>query len=351
MPALNWPLSVPCCSPNRRLRSTSERRRMAPRASTRRMATWLLPAAVLAQDHGALNRIRFLAEAEQADFAAHHGAVGLVEIQQFQRGVVAGAFQPGADKTAGERLEAAVFQVHGEEGGVRSDVDQAEGFVEFDAVEQHDLTVEQGDVAQMNIAMAFTDEAFGLASGQQWLEPGETAFSPGLQGIELLQVGLVREQWTDLLEILPDWRHDRLRRAQLMGQGHLRRVEMELGDLFGQGVDMRFAQLAACLHFGEQLILRKLAHFQGVLDDRAITAQLRGFGATADRQNCQVQALSEALVEAQLFLAEVFARGQFGEVEEAEIHRFLDLVGIGTGQHYPGDMRLDDLESLYRMGV
>ncbi|MNV61871.1 hypothetical protein D3C71_1543970 [compost metagenome] len=63
----------------------------------------------------------------------------------------------------------------------------------------------------MNIAMAFADEAFGLAPGQQRLESFETAFSPGLQGIELLQVGLVREQWADLLEILPDRRHDRLR--------------------------------------------------------------------------------------------------------------------------------------------
>ncbi|MNL83746.1 hypothetical protein D3C87_2114800 [compost metagenome] len=61
--------------------------------------------------------------------------------------------------------------------------------------------------------------------------------------------------------------------------------------------------------------------------------------------------MSEALVEAQFFLAEVFASGQFAEVEEAEIHRFLDLVGIGPGQHYPGNMRLDDLESLYRMGI
>ncbi len=38
-------VSLHGCSPNRRLRSTSERRRMAPRASTRRMATWLLPTA------------------------------------------------------------------------------------------------------------------------------------------------------------------------------------------------------------------------------------------------------------------------------------------------------------------
>ncbi|MDT4875097.1 hypothetical protein FQZ97_1104400 [compost metagenome] len=126
---------------------------------------------------------------------------------------------------------------------------------------------------------------------------------------------------------------------------------MKASDLFGQCVDMRFAKLAARLHLSEQLILRELAHFQRVFDGRAIACQLRVLGTTVDRQNFQVQALGQALVEAQLFLAEVFASGQFGEVEEAEIHRFLDLVGIGPGQHYPGNMRLDDLESLYRMGI
>jgi len=104
-------------------------------------------AAVLREDFLALRGVLLLTQTEQADLGAHQGAVGLVEIQQVEGGVVAGVFQPGIDKASGQRLEVAILQVHGQEGGVRGDVDQAERLVELDAVEQHHVTVEQGGVA------------------------------------------------------------------------------------------------------------------------------------------------------------------------------------------------------------
>ncbi|MNE48964.1 hypothetical protein D3C80_1434560 [compost metagenome] len=92
--------------------------------------------AVLAQDHHALDRILLLGQAEQADLGADHGAVGLVERQQGQPLVVAGQLQVGIDEAPRQRLEAAILEIHGEEGGVADYVDQAERFVELDAVEQ-----------------------------------------------------------------------------------------------------------------------------------------------------------------------------------------------------------------------
>src|SRR3990167_115740 len=126
---------------------------------------------------------------------------------------------------------------------------------------------------------------------------------------------------------------------------------VEVGNLFGQGVDMRFTQFPARLHVTEQLALRELTHFQRVFDGWTSAAELRGIDAAADRQYFKVEVLSQALIEAQLFLAEVFACAQLGEVEKAEIHRLLELVGKGDGEHHPGNMGFDNLELLYGMGV
>ncbi|MNT48777.1 hypothetical protein D3C72_1855770 [compost metagenome] len=100
----------------------------------------------------------------------------------------------------------------------------------------------------------------------------------------------------------------------------------------GHLVDVLGGQFTVGLQGAEHLVLRELAHFQRVLDRFAFATQLRRFGATGDRQDVQVQAFGQALVQAQLFVAEVLACGQFGEIEEAEIHRLLDLVGIVASQ-------------------
>jgi hypothetical protein len=42
----------------------------------------------------------------------------------------------------------------------------------------------------------------------------------------------------------------------------------------------------------------------------------------------------------------MLARGDIGKVEEAEVHRLLDLVGVRAGEDYPGYMGLDDTKTL-----
>src|SRR5690606_8023202 len=95
----------------------------------------------------------------------------------------------------------------------------------------------------------------------------------------------------------------------------------------------------------------ELAHLQQILDGGALAGK-PGFGlAAGDRYDIKIQVVGKPLVESQLLLAEVLACIQRGEIEEAEVHRLLDLVGEGAGQDDPGDVRLDDLEGLYRMRV
>ncbi len=122
-------------------------------------------------------------------------------------------------------------------------------------------------------------------------------------------------------------------------------------DLFGHLVDVRAGQLTVGLQGAEQLALRELAHFQRVFDNRAVTAQLRRFGRAGDRQHFKIQIFGQALVQAQLFVAEMPAIFQFGEVQEAEVHRFLQFISVRAGQYDPGNMGLDDLERFHRMGV
>ncbi len=308
-------------------------------------------AAVLTQDHLALHGVLFLEQPEQIDLGAHHGAIGLVQVEQLQRGIVATVLEPAVDEAAGLALQAAVFQIHGEEGGVRGDIDQAEGVVELNAVEQHHLVINDGGVAQVKIAMAFANEALLTALFEQWLQTADGRFGPVEQGVQLLQIGRFAEQRADLFEVLPHRRDYGFGSAERMVGGHPWGGQVELGDPLGQRIDVSVAQFSAGLHLGHQLRLGEFAHLQHVLDRLAGTIQLGRLDATGNRQHFQIKVGRQALVQAQFFLAEVFAGAQLGEVEEAEIDRLLELVGIGAGQDDPGNMRLDDLETIHRMRV
>ncbi|MCY1396535.1 hypothetical protein D9M71_115100 [compost metagenome] len=305
--------------------------------------------AIGAQGSGALHGIGVGRHAEQGDLGPHQCTISLVEVQQFQAGVVTGQLQVLADEAARQRFQAAVFEVHGQECGVGINVGQAERFVELDAVENYHLAIDQGGVAQVDVTMALTNETFSLAYFEQAVKALEAVLGPGLQGIELLQVGLVAEERANLLEVLLHRRHDAVRGTQRMLNRDLGSLQVELGDLPGHLVDVLGGQFTVGLQGAEHLVLRELAHFQRVLDRFAFATQLRRFGATGDRQDVQVQAFGQALVQAQLFVAEVLACGQFGEIEEAEIHRLLELVGIVASQQYPGDMGLDELKLLHRV--
>ena len=308
-------------------------------------------AAVLGQGGGLAGDIRLVAEAEQVDLRAHQGAVRLVEVQQFQGGVIAGELQPAVHEAPGQALETTRFQVHGQERRVGDDVGQAERLVELDAVEQHDLAIQQGDVAQMDVAVAFADETVGLARGQQRMEALVGALCPVFEGIQLGQIGRLGEQRADLVEVLLHRRHHRFGGAQGMLDRHARRLQVEARDQVGQGVDVLAAQFATGLQFRQQLALRELAHLQGVLDDRGVVTEAWGLFAAADGQDLAVQRGRQALVEAQLFVAEVLAAGQVGEIEKAEVDRFLDLVGVGAGEQNPGNVGFDDLKTLHGVGV
>ncbi len=125
---------------------------------------------------------------------------------------------------------------------------------------------------------------------------------------------------------------------------------MKTGNLVCQLVDVPSRQLTVGLQCAQQAILRELFHLERVFDGFAIATQLRRVRCTGDRQNLEVEVFGQTLIQAQLFLAEMLAQSQGGEIQKAEVHRFFEFVGIRTRQQHPGNVRFDDLETLHRMG-
>ena len=100
-------------------------------------------------------------------------------------------------------VEAPVFQVHEQEGQIAGDVDPAEGRVELDAVKQGHLAFEQGDIAQVQVAMALPDKTVGTACGQVFPQAFKGALRPASQGVQLrAQIGLSPQTFADLVEVL-----------------------------------------------------------------------------------------------------------------------------------------------------
>ena len=121
----------------------------------------------------------------------HQGPVHAVVLQHLQTGVVAGVLQPGVQKAPGQVSAAAGFQVHGQKGNVGHAVDPAQCGVELDRIEQLRLPVDQHQVGQVQVAVAFADAAAGLAGSKRGFDTGELGAGPGFEGVEAR--GLARQ--------------------------------------------------------------------------------------------------------------------------------------------------------------
>ncbi len=103
---------------------------------------------------------------------------------------------------------------------------------------------------------------------------------------------------------------------------------MKGGDRRRQRVDVGGREFASGEERGGEGVLRKLAHLHRVLERGAVAAEDRGVDAAGDRHDVQVERRREAAVEPQFFFAEEAPRREGREIEEAEVDRLLDLVGV-----------------------
>ena len=69
------------------------------------------------------------------------------------------------------RRQAALDQVHQQEGEVVKQVAGGEDRIKFESVECDRLAVENGDIAEMKVAMAAADQALRAARSEQRTQP------------------------------------------------------------------------------------------------------------------------------------------------------------------------------------
>ena len=101
----------------------------------------------------------------------------------------------------------------------------------------------------------------------------------------------------------------------------------------------------------EHPALVELAHLDRVIEDRSIAANVGAGSAAGDRHHCQIQLGSEPPVQAQLLFAAMLPALQSGEIQEAEVQRLLELVGVLAGEKDIGDVRFEVLDAPHRMRI
>ena len=100
----------------------------------------------------------FLSRTQAGDLGAHQRPVDQIVAQHGEPRVIAGSFQIRVEQTPGEVRSLTIVQIHHQKCDFADDVDPAQVVVEFDAVERCNLSLEQRQIAQMQVAVAFADE-------------------------------------------------------------------------------------------------------------------------------------------------------------------------------------------------
>ena len=222
-----------------------------------------------------------------------------------------------------------VEEIHVGEGELGGDVDPAQIVAELDAVEGADLAVEEHEVAEVQIAVAFADAAAGLAGGKGGLDARELGAGPRFEGVEAR--GLLRQAGAQRGEVVEG-------RGQHLGgfaearpgPGDRCRI-VECDDDPGELRELLRAELAAGADVVEALALGETAHPH------------RPFAGPVDGVEPQVEAGREAAVEAEFFLAEVPPQRGRAVIEEGQGEGLLELPGRVAGEEQPGDVGLDHL--------
>ena len=186
----------------------------------------------------------------------------------------------------------------------------------------------------MQVAVAFPDHTAGPALGNQLPVPLEGGFGPGLEVVQLQKQIRIVNHRTDLVEVLLHGGKHSLRGSKRLFIRHGRQLFVESGDLTGKIGQQFGRQFPLFLQAIEKLVLAELPHLDGVFESLALAAKDRSFRCPGDGHHLQIQVFREPPVESQLLLAEMFSAIESGEVQEAEIHGLLDLVGVVTGQDH-----------------
>ena len=128
-------------------------------------------------------------------------------------------------------------------------------------------------------------------------------------------------------------------------------IDMKFGNFPRQFFHRAAIELPAGERVAEQRRLRKFFHLDRVFDRRTGTSDQRTLRRASDSDDFQIEFRCEPAVESQLFLAVMPTGRERGEVEEAEIDRFLYFVRIVAGKQHPRNVRFNNSYAADQMRV
>src|SRR4029078_1211349 len=93
----------------------------------------------------------------------------------------------------------------------------------------------------------------------------------------------------------------------------------------------------------------KLLHLNCIVDNGAFATHNEATLVASDRDDADVKIRRQPAIQTQLFRAELTASLQSRSVDEIELDRLLDLVGVRSRQDHPGNVRLAPLQACHGM--
>ena len=214
----------------------------------------------------------FLPLPQTADLGADESPVGDVVMPQRRRGGIAGELGVPVQKHLGQPGRAEPFQVHGQKGHVVKTVEEAEPFVELQAVQNPRPVVQAEDVLGEQVTVAVHDAALADAGREQrFAAVEETQREPFDLGDDLGVENRIRER-ANLIEARAPARPQRLRSSLLIDLRAVRGPPVHARDHPGdltQGLLNRFPRAD---HDGETAFLGHAPHHDEMLADLSIRA-------------------------------------------------------------------------------
>ena len=190
--------------------------------------------------------------------------------------------------------------------------------VELDAVEDRRAAVHDGDVAEVEIAVAFAHESPVAAPRHRGGAGGMLAACPRHQRFEVRELRPAASQRSDLREVLQRDAEDDVGRAEVAARTCRGGGPWNVATRAASASIVCRRQLTARERVARERLLRELAHPHRVVDDRTAAAEFGRVDRARDRDDVEVDVGREPPVEAKLLVAIEPPRRQRPEVEKPE---------------------------------
>ena len=263
--------------------------------------------------------------------------------------ILPGQIEVAVEDQVGETLLPAMVEVHQEESEVVEDIDAGEVFGKLDAIEQHRPSVDQTDIAQMQVAVTAPHLSRRPPLVDEPPVLRQFAAHPLLDAVDLRGGEAGRAAGAQAADI--GLHQLRQRGGSAPVEARLRLL-VKRGDVGAQRVEERRRQRAGPGHFLQEVRLIEAPHhhheIHGLAAQIAAAIALRAaphqaaVGEAADRPDFEIELRRGAAVERQLGGAGGTPARHGGKIEIGIFDGALQLVGAISREKHDRGMRLDN---------